>query len=72
MLNNNIEDETDQIANTILFLAISVFIFAMLLTPLVVTHKYITIGAISGGMIVSFGYFIRSVLKKSQQKESIE
>jgi hypothetical protein len=72
MLNNNIDDETDQIANTILILAISVMILAILLTPLLITHKYITIGAISGGMILSFGYYIRFNLKKSQQKESLE
>ena len=72
MLNNNIDDETDQIANTILILAISVMILAILLTPLLIRHKYVTIGTISGGMILSFGYYIRFNLKKSQQKESLE
>ncbi len=73
MIDDNIDDETDLIANTILILAISVFFIAIILTPIFASHLRVTIVSISGGMILSFGYYLRSILKSSKQnKESLE
>ena len=69
MVDNNIDDETDLIANTILILAISVFFIAVILTPIFTSHLRVTIISISGSMILSFGYLIRSILKNFKQKK---
>ena len=72
MIEYNIDDESDLIANTILILAISVFLIAIILTPIFTSHLRVTIISISGGMILSFGYLIRSILKRSKQKKASE
>jgi len=73
MPNKDINNETDKIANTILILTISVLILAIIFTPLLEVHFLVTTKAISGGMVLSIGYYISSSIKSSKQKnESLE
>ncbi len=63
------DEETDIIANTIVILAISVFVLAVTLTLTIGNNFWTPIIAISSSFVLSFGYYIRSTLKIAKKKK---
>ncbi len=63
------DEETDIIANTIVILAISVFVLAVTLTIAIGSVVWTPIIAIAIGFALSFGYYIRSTWKIAKKKK---
>ena len=64
-----IDDESNIIGNTILMLAISVFILAVVLTMIIESIEWITFLSICSGFVLSFGYFFRETRKIAKIKK---
>ena len=63
------DEESDIIGNTILILAISHFVFAVLLTIAIGSVVWTPIIAIVIGFALSFGYYIRATWKIAKKKK---
>ena len=63
------DTESDRIANSILILAASHLVLAIILTPTINNNLWTPIIAISCGFALSLGYYIRSTLKSNKIKK---
>lgn len=63
------DTESDRIANSILILAASHLVLAIILTPTINNNLWTPIIAIFCGFVLSLGYYIRSTLKNNKIKK---